>query len=85
VVPKWSQASAVGADRLVSAVGVTDRVRLSLGYEHYDAYLRRLGPSLHVELVWTDGQAKSHGARGVSAVPPCLEPSRLQICLRMLC
>ena len=28
---------------------------------------------------------KSHRARSVSAVPPCLVPSRLQICLRMRC
>src|SRR5215467_15993361 len=30
----------------------------SVGYEHYDAHLRRLGPSLEVELAWTDGQIK---------------------------
>src|SRR5262249_7819065 len=57
---------------LVSVVGVTDRARLSLGYEHYDAHLCRLGPSLDVELAWTDGQATSNQARGASAVPLCL-------------
>jgi len=36
-----------------------DRVRSSLGYEYYDAYLRRLAPSLDVELAWTGGQAET--------------------------
>jgi hypothetical protein len=31
------------------------------------------------------GKPKSHQARGVSAVPPCLAPFRLQIRLRMWC
>ena len=43
---------------LASVVGVRDHVRLSLGYEHYEAHLRRLGPSIDVELAWTEGQAE---------------------------
>jgi len=34
-------------------------VRSSLGYEYYDAYLRRLAPSLDIELPWTGGQAET--------------------------
>ena len=33
-----------------------------LGYEHYDAHLRRLRPSLDVALAWADEQAE--GASG---------------------
>src|SRR5690349_20285167 len=70
---------------LVSVVGVTDRVRLSLGYEPNDEHLHRLGSSLYVESAWTDGQAEVAPARSVSAVPPYLTPSRSQIRLRMQC
>jgi len=34
-------------------------VRSSLGYEYYDAHLRRLAPSVDVELAWTGGQAET--------------------------
>ena len=56
---------------VVSVLGVTDRVRLSLGYEHYNAHLRCPGSSLGVELAWTDGQAE------VALGPQCLRRSGL--------
>ena len=40
----------------------------SLGFEHYDAHLRRLRLSLDVALAWADGRRQSHQARGVSAL-----------------
>src|SRR5215510_12664848 len=71
---------------LVSVVGVIDRVRLPLGYEHYDAHLRAVWDHL-LKSNWPGqtGRSKSHQARGVSVVPLCLAPSRLQIRLRMRC
>jgi len=43
----------------------------SLGYEHYDAPLRRLRPSLDVALAWADGRARS---RTTLVVSPPLRP-----------
>src|SRR5215510_3304362 len=75
--PTWgnsartSDSGSCGPTPLASVVGVTDGIWLSLGYEHYDAHLRRLGPSLDVELAWTDGQAE------VALGPRCLRRSAL--------
>src|SRR5215467_12954387 len=49
---RTSDSGSCGPTPLASVVGVTDGIWLSLGYEHYDAHLRRLGPSLDVELAW---------------------------------
>jgi hypothetical protein len=55
-----------------------DRVRLSLGYEHYDAHLRSLKPSLAGCVgVGRRADRSRTRPRGVSVVPPRLGTSRL--------
>jgi hypothetical protein len=50
--------AAAGRRSAPHAGAVSPHHLLPLGYEHYDAHLRRLSPSLDVALVWADEQAE---------------------------
>ena len=67
---------------LVSVVGVTDRARLSLGFEPCDARLYCLGPSLGPSWPGHTGRPTLRQIVGVCTVPPCLVMSRLHIRLQ---